>query len=46
MHKSHTRPKGRVVQHWIDSQAVANNMLGDPARRRVDVYIPAGHDGA
>ncbi|WP_339740848.1 alpha/beta hydrolase-fold protein [uncultured Maricaulis sp.] len=46
MHKSHTCPKGRVVQHWIDSQAVANNMLGDPARRRVDVYIPAGHDGA
>jgi hypothetical protein len=46
MHKSHTCPKGRIATHWIDSKAVANNMLGDPARRRVDVYIPAGHDGA
>jgi hypothetical protein len=46
MHKSHTCPKGRIAAHWIDSKAVANNMLGDPARRRVDVYIPAGHDGS
>ncbi|WP_417496482.1 alpha/beta hydrolase [Maricaulis sp.] len=46
MHKSADCPKGRVVQHWIDSKAVANNMLGDPTLRRVDVYIPAGHDGA
>ncbi|WP_417477520.1 alpha/beta hydrolase [Maricaulis sp.] len=46
MHKSADCPKGRVVQHWIDSKAVANNMLGDPTLRRVDVYIPAGYDGA
>tara|TARA_R110002073_G_scaffold205620_5_gene365428 strand:- start:92 stop:1102 length:1011 start_codon:yes stop_codon:yes gene_type:complete len=45
MHRSADCPKGRVVQHWIDSEAVANNMLGDPTLRRVDVYIPAGHDG-
>lgn len=46
MHKYATCPKGRVVQHWVDSKAVANNMLGDPTLRRVDVYIPAGHDGS
>ncbi|WP_417484060.1 alpha/beta hydrolase [Maricaulis salignorans] len=46
MHKSADCPRGRVVQHWIDSKAVANNMLGDPTLRRVDVYIPAGHDGS
>tara|TARA_R110000868_G_scaffold58183_11_gene179882 strand:+ start:5586 stop:6596 length:1011 start_codon:yes stop_codon:yes gene_type:complete len=46
MHRSADCPKGRVVQHWIDSKAVANNMLGDPTLRRVDVYIPAGHDGS
>lgn len=39
-------PAGRIEQIWIDSKAVAGNLLGDPARRRVDVYIPAGHDGS
>ena len=39
-------PRGRVEQLEIDSRAIANNMLGDPTRRRVDVYIPHGHDGS
>jgi S-formylglutathione hydrolase FrmB len=46
MHRSADCPKGRIASHWIDSQAVANNILGDPTLRRVDIYIPAGHDGA
>lgn len=46
MHKSATCPKGRIATHWVDSKAVANNMLGDPTRRRVDIYIPSGHDGS
>lgn len=27
-----------------DSQAVANNVLGDPTTRRVAVYLPEGYD--
>ena len=39
-------PAGTLNVHTIESRAVANNMLGDPAERRVDVYIPHGHDGS
>ena len=39
-------PAGTLKVHTIDSRAVANNMLGDPSERRVDVYIPHGHDGS
>jgi len=37
-------PKGRVEYLTIDSVAVAQNMLGDPARRTVGVYLPEGYD--
>jgi len=30
---------------WLESQVLAGNLLGDPTRRRIDVYVPAGHDG-
>lgn len=36
---------GSVVRVTIDSEALKHNMLGDPAMRAVDVYVPAGHDG-
>ncbi|MEA1943597.1 MAG: alpha/beta hydrolase-fold protein [Pseudomonadota bacterium] len=39
-------PAGTLNVHTIESRAVANNMLGDPAERRIDVYIPHGHDGS
>jgi S-formylglutathione hydrolase FrmB len=39
-------PAGTVHQLWVESQALAGNMFGDPTTRRVDVYIPAGSDGA
>lgn len=45
MHRSASLPAGRIVSHRIESRAVANNMLGDPATRRIDVWCPAGHDG-
>ena len=45
MHRNASIPAGRVVTHWLDSRHVAGNMLGDPSRRRIDVWIPAGHDG-
>ncbi|MHA6289319.1 alpha/beta hydrolase [Maricaulis sp. CAU 1757] len=45
MRRDHSIPHGQVSTHFIDSEAVANNMLGDPTRRRIDVYVPAGHDG-
>jgi enterochelin esterase-like enzyme len=46
MRKRHDHPEGRVETLWVDSKAVANNVLGDPTRRRIDVYIPHGHDGS
>src|SRR5438552_14178409 len=36
---------GSVNRVTIESQALNSNMLGDPAVRVVDVYVPAGHDG-
>jgi hypothetical protein len=37
-------PKGRLEYVTIDSAAVAHNMLGDPTRRTVGVYLPEGYD--
>jgi S-formylglutathione hydrolase FrmB len=45
MRKDHNAPEGVVHTHWIDSRLLEGNLLGDPRRRRVDVYVPAGHDG-
>jgi S-formylglutathione hydrolase FrmB len=45
MRKSTKHPPGAIQTHFLESAAVANNMLGDPTRRRIDVYVPAGHDG-
>ncbi len=38
-------PAGTVHRLTLDSQALANNRLGDPTSRIVDVYLPHGHDG-
>ena len=35
-------PRGQLRTITIDSQALQNNMLGDPTSRAVDVYTPAG----
>src|SRR4051812_39921978 len=38
-------PMGSVSRITVASQALADNMLGDPTVRAVDVYVPAGRDG-
>src|SRR3712207_5412110 len=45
MRKNHDTPAGTVHSLWIESGCLKDNLLGDPSRRRVDVYVPAGHDG-
>ena len=36
--------QGRVEIHHVDSALLAGNRLGDPARRKVPVYLPPGYD--
>ena len=45
MRKNFSYPKGTIKRLQIDSQALKNNLLGDPTVRGVDVYIPHNHDG-
>ena len=37
--------EGRVSFDWIESEALANNGLGDSPRKPVVVYTPPGYDG-
>ncbi len=37
-------PRGRVEMVSIESQAVADNLVGDPATRSVAVYLPEGYE--
>ena len=37
--------RGSVSTLWLDSMLLHDNFLGDDPRRRVDVYVPHGHDG-
>jgi enterochelin esterase-like enzyme len=46
MRKPENLPAGEVRTLWLESKLLEGNLLGDPTRRRVDVYIPAGHGGA
>ncbi|HVS44182.1 MAG TPA: alpha/beta hydrolase-fold protein [Candidatus Dormibacteraeota bacterium] len=36
--------RGRLVDDAVDSAALAGNPLGDPARRRLLVWLPPGYD--
>ncbi len=45
MRKQHDTPAGSMHSLWLDSQLLQGNPLGDPAQRRIDVYVPHGHDG-
>jgi pimeloyl-ACP methyl ester carboxylesterase len=45
MRRDPSTPAGTVHRLWLDSEVLKGNMLGDPARRVVDVYVPHGHDG-
>ena len=42
---AYERPlEGRIERHTIVSALLADNPLGDPANRPVDVYVPPGYD--
>lgn len=38
-----TQPRGEILHLTIDSAAVRDNLLGDPADRAIAVYLPAGY---
>ncbi len=44
MRKDRNAPQGKIETLWIESECLKGNLLGDTPRRRVDVYVPAGHD--
>jgi S-formylglutathione hydrolase FrmB len=44
--KKSNHPAGAVHQLVVESQLLRGALLGDPTDRRVDVYLPAGSDGA
>ncbi|HEY0106244.1 MAG TPA: alpha/beta hydrolase-fold protein [Rhizomicrobium sp.] len=45
MHKDPNTPAGTLHRLHLDGKALKGNLLGDPTRRRIDVYVPHGHDG-
>ena len=45
MRRSQDMPVGSIHRLAIDSQVLAGNLLREPTRRAIDVYVPAGHDG-
>ncbi len=45
MRKSHDGPRGSVHRLTIESHVLKGNLLGDPAERVIDVYVPAGRTG-
>jgi enterochelin esterase-like enzyme len=46
MRTDHDIPQGSVHTLWLDSTVLRGNLLRDPTRRRIDVYLPHGHNGA
>lgn len=46
MRKDFAAPMGTVTPLWLESKALANSLTGEVARRRIDLYLPAGHTGA
>src|SRR5687768_15759972 len=45
MRKDLTQPRGTVESLWLEGESLKGNLLQDPTLRRIDVYVPAGHDG-
>jgi enterochelin esterase-like enzyme len=45
MRKDPTSPRGTIHRLSLDSTVLKGNLLGDPAQRAIDVYVPHGHDG-
>ncbi|MEI9994927.1 MAG: alpha/beta hydrolase-fold protein [Rhizomicrobium sp.] len=45
MRRDQRTPAGAIHRLTLDSTVLKANMLGDPTRREIDVYVPHGHDG-
>ncbi|MGA0807342.1 MAG: alpha/beta hydrolase, partial [Pseudohongiellaceae bacterium] len=45
MRRQHDTPAGTLHTLWLDSRLLVDFALGDPPQRRIDVYVPHGHDG-
>ncbi|HEY2070266.1 MAG TPA: alpha/beta hydrolase-fold protein [Rhizomicrobium sp.] len=45
MRTDHAAPAGQIHRLVFDSKALKGNLLGDPAQRLIDVYVPHGHSG-
>ena len=46
MHRNPAHPQGSVHRIQLESAVLQGNLLGDSPSRRIDVYVPDGHDGA
>ena len=45
MRKDRSHPAGTLHRLSLDSELLKGNLLGDPSRREIDVYVPHDHDG-
>ncbi len=45
MRREHKAPRGKVHTLYLESRVLQGNLLGDPAERRIDVYVPTAGDG-
>lgn len=45
MRKDPSAPMGSVTPLWLDSKALQGTLTGEAVRRRIDLYLPAGHTG-
>jgi len=45
MRRDHSAPRGEIHTLIVESTLLRGNLLGDPTRREVPVYVPAGQDG-
>jgi len=45
MRRDQKTQAGAVHALQLESRVLKGNLLGDPVERRIDVYVPAGHDG-
>ncbi len=45
MRRDPTTPAGELHRLTLESAVLKSNLLGDPTRREIVVYVPDGHDG-
>ncbi len=45
MQRDPSTPAGTLHRLTLESALLKGNLLGDPTARRIDVYVPHGHDG-